>query len=63
MLKLPLFLRGEGEGSPAEWRDGLKLTGHFLTRDVFGLRHLPLPPAREALYDRMAALAESESDG
>ena len=31
------FLLGESEGNPAEWRDGLRLTGHFLARDVFGL--------------------------
>jgi DNA repair protein RecO (recombination protein O) len=62
MLPLPAFLLGEGEGNPAEWRDGLRLTGYFLARDVFGLRHLPLPAARVALYDRVAGLAELESD-
>jgi DNA repair protein RecO (recombination protein O) len=38
----------------------LSLTGHFLTRDVFGARHRPLPMSRQMLYDRVAALvAES----
>ncbi len=63
MLPLPPLLRGETTGDAAEWRDGLRLTGHFLARDVFGLRHLPLPQARQALYDRVAKLAETESDG
>jgi DNA repair protein RecO (recombination protein O) len=62
MLPLPALLRDESEGDPGQWRDGLRLTGHFLARDVFGLRHLPLPLARQALYDRVAKLAETESD-
>ena len=45
-----------------DWLDGLKLTGHFLTRDVFGSRHRPLPMARQMLYDRVAAMvAELEN--
>ena len=48
--------------SPTDLRDGLRLTGHFLTRDAFGQRHRPLPQARRMLYDRVAALAdESET--
>jgi len=62
MLPLPALLLGESEGDPGQWRDGLRLTGHFLGRDVFGLRHLPLPLARQALYDRVVTLAETESD-
>lgn len=62
MLPLPPFLLGAGEGDPVQWRDGLRLTGYFLTRDAFGLRHQPLPHARQALYDRVAKLAEAESD-
>ena len=62
MLPLPPFLLGAGEGDPAQWRDGLRLTGFFLARDVFGLRHLPLPLARQALYDRVTILAGMESD-
>lgn len=58
LLPLPGFLLSDAsEGDAAAWRDGLRLTGHFLARDVFGLRHLPLPPARLALQDRVAALA------
>jgi DNA repair protein RecO (recombination protein O) len=63
LLKLPAFLRAEGRandpGDAADWRNGLKLTGHFLARDAFGAHHRPLPAARVALYDRVAVLAES----
>ena len=58
---LPAFLVGGDEAAPADWRDGLRLTGHFLARDAFGHHHRPLPAARQMLYDRVAALAaESE---
>ncbi len=58
--------QGEGEKTPSptptDILDGLRLTGHFLTRDAFGQRHRPLPQARQMLYDRVAALAaESET--
>ncbi len=51
LLKLPAFLLDDTAATEADCRDGLKLTGHFLARDVFGSRHKPLPPARERLYD------------
>jgi DNA repair protein RecO (recombination protein O) len=51
LLKLPPFLLDGTQPSAADCLDGLKLTGHFLARDVFGARHRPLPPAREQLYD------------
>jgi DNA repair protein RecO (recombination protein O) len=61
LLRLPSFLVGGNEASPADWRDGLRLTGHFLERDAFGHHHRPLPMARRMLYDRIVALAaESE---
>ena len=59
LLKLPGFLAGGNIATPADYRDGLRLTGHFLARDAFGLRHRPLPQARLMLYDRVAALADS----
>jgi DNA repair protein RecO (recombination protein O) len=62
LLRLPGFMTGGMASGPEDWRDGLRLTGHFLTRDVFGARHRPLPMARQMLYDRVAALeAESEN--
>ena len=61
LLPLPAFLSDGGPGSPAEWADGLRLTGHFLGRDVFGLQHKPLPAARVALYDRVCALSRTDT--
>ena len=62
LLPLPPFLTGGPDGGPADWRDGLRLTGHFLTRDVFGARHRPLPQARQMLYERAAALAPEKAN-
>ncbi|MFZ4408255.1 MAG: DNA repair protein RecO [Paracraurococcus sp.] len=57
LLPLPRFLLGQsgGEG-PLEWLAGLRLTGHFLARDVFGERHEAVPQARGMLVDRVATL-------
>jgi DNA repair protein RecO (recombination protein O) len=62
LLRLPGFLAGGNAAAPAattpaDWRDGLALTGHFLARDAFGAQHRPLPRARQMLYDRVAAMA------
>jgi len=57
LLPLPGFLVGQMENTMPAWRDGLRLTGHFLARDAFGHQHRPLPRARQMLYDRVAALA------
>ena len=63
LLRLPSFLVGGNVAAPEDWRDVLRLTGHFLTRDAFGHHHRPLPVARQMLYDRVAALAaESEQN-
>jgi DNA repair protein RecO (recombination protein O) len=56
LLALPPFLLGQGPSGPADWLAGLRLTGHFLARDVFGIQHKPLPSAREMLADRVAVL-------
>lgn len=56
LLPLPAFLLGDGEGDPAQWRDGLRLTGHFLERDAFGQLHRPLPAARLMLAERVSQL-------
>ncbi len=55
LLPLPAFLLDESEPEPADCVAGLRLTGHFLERDVFGARHLPLPTARMRLYDLVSA--------
>lgn len=60
LLRLPGFLVGANTSDAADWRDGLRLTGHFLERDAFGPHHRTLPVARHMLYDRVAALAAGE---
>jgi len=60
LLRLPTFLLGQGPSDAAAWRDGLALTAHFLARDVFGVQHRGLPPARLALYERVRMMAESQ---
>lgn len=63
LLRLPKFLLDDADpGNAADWRDGLRLTGHFLVRDAFGQRHRPLPQARGRLYDMMVTLAETGSE-
>jgi DNA repair protein RecO (recombination protein O) len=62
LLKLPPFLLGQGPSGPADWLDGLHLTGHFLARDVFGIQHRPLPAARTLLMDRLAGLVAPPAD-
>lgn len=63
LLALPALLLGNAEGgSPADWQAGLRLTGHFLARDAFGLQHKPLPSARQALYDLVSSMAETDSN-
>lgn len=60
LLRLPNFLLDQDDpGTPADWRDGLRLTGHFLERDAFGQRHRAVPQARERLYAMMVALADT----
>ena len=56
LLPLPGFLIGSAPPDWTAWRDGLRLTGHFLARDAFGHQHRPLPQARAMLYDRVSAM-------
>jgi DNA repair protein RecO (recombination protein O) len=75
LLRLPRFLTEvvpsgskapstpEARSTPEDWRDGMRLTGHFLARDLFGARHRPLPMARQMLYDRVAALVPDSPPG
>jgi DNA repair protein RecO (recombination protein O) len=59
LLCLPAFLCDPEAAIDAEaLAAGLRLTGHFLAREVFGARHQPLPAARQALYERVLRLAE-----
>jgi DNA repair protein RecO (recombination protein O) len=60
LLVLPDFLLEEAPVGLAEHVASLKLTGHFLARDVFGGRHKPLPPARADLYERLSRRLEED---
>ena len=63
LLPLPGFLLRPGSpASVADLVDGLRLTGHFLARDAFGVHNRPLPPARLALYDRVVRMTVPVSD-
>lgn len=64
LLRLPPLLLPDSsdDGTPADWRDGLRLTGHFLARDVFGIHHRPLPQPRLALYDLIDKLAAGDTN-
>ena len=58
LLPLPrLMLDEDAAGSAADWRDGLRLTGHFLARDAFGQRNRPLPAARSRLLEMVERIA------
>ena len=54
LLTLPAFMLG-GEGAPgwSEIGDGLRLTGHFLARDLLIDRQAEVLAARERLVDRL----------
>lgn len=53
LFQLPGFLRGEGAGGGAEVTEGLRLTGYFLERHVFGPRAVDMPQARQMLQDKL----------
>ena len=59
LFRLPDFLRTQTQPSADDLRDGLRLTGHFLAKNLFGARHTGVPAARTLLYDRVTAFAES----
>lgn len=51
LLRLPGFLKGGGELDDGAVRDGLRLTAHFLARDVLGALNKDIPAARRRLQD------------
>lgn len=53
LLPLPAFLREGGTGSWDEILDGLRLTGHFLARDILIDRQSAVLAARERLAGRL----------
>ena len=62
LLPLPRFLT-DGDDHGARMGDvlaGLRLTGHFLSRDAFGQRHRAVPDARTRLLDMLALRLPNE---
>jgi DNA repair protein RecO (recombination protein O) len=57
LLALPAFLLEGGSASWSDIIDGLRLTGHFLTRDVLTDRAAPVLNGRERLVDRLRRAA------
>ncbi|QIK79621.1 DNA repair protein RecO [Sphingomonas piscis] len=53
LLPLPGFVRAGGVGSWRDILDGLRLSGHFLTRDLLTDRAAPILEARSRLVDRI----------
>ncbi len=53
LLRLPSFLTGGGAGEWTDIVDGLRLTGHFLERDLLHGRAADILVARERLVDRL----------
>ena len=53
LLTLPRFVREGGSASWDEIRDGLELSGHFLSRDVLAGRSAGLAEARSRLTERL----------
>lgn len=53
LLPLPRFVLEGGRASWDEIAQGLKLTGHFLSRDVFTDRSRPIAEARDRLVERL----------
>ena len=57
LLPLPRFLIGGGDADWAAIRDGLRLTGHFLARDLLTERRARVLAARERLIARLQRVA------
>jgi len=57
LLPLPAFLLEGGAASWSDIIDGLRLTGHFLMRDVLTDRAAPMFEGRERLVDRLRRAA------
>ena len=57
LLPLPAFLLEGGAASWSDIIDGLRLTGHFMMRDVLTDRAAPMFDGRERLVDRLRRAA------
>jgi DNA repair protein RecO (recombination protein O) len=57
LLPLPGFLLGGGAAEWGDILDGLRLTGHFLSRDILTDRRADVLPARDRLLERLKRAA------
>ncbi len=57
LFGLPDFLNGGLAATPAQVCEGMKLTGHFLERHVFGPRNIAMPQARMMLEQALVKSA------
>jgi DNA repair protein RecO (recombination protein O) len=63
LLALPRFLTEAGAtATPAEIGQGMALSGYFLERYVYGVRHQGLPAARRRLAERFPATVGGSAD-
>lgn len=62
LLPLPEFVIGRSAGGLAEVADGLRLTGHFLERHLFGAVHAGLPAARIRLAEAVRRAGNPPAD-
>lgn len=53
LLPLPPFLTGQGPEDAEALQQALRLTGHFLARQVYPAIDRPVPAARQRLLDRL----------
>ncbi len=59
LLPLPAFLTGNAPATPSDIQDGLRLTGHFLGRDVLTGRGVEVLAARQRLVARFEQRTET----
>ena len=51
LLVLPGFLGGPRKPLEEDVINGIRMTGHFIGRQIFGIHHLPMAEARQRLED------------
>jgi DNA repair protein RecO (recombination protein O) len=51
LLILPGFLGGESKSLEEDVINGIRMTGHFIARQIFGVHHQPMAEARQRLQD------------
>jgi DNA repair protein RecO (recombination protein O) len=51
LLVLPGFLGGPRKSLEEDVINGIRMTGHFIGRQIFGIHHLPMAEARQRLED------------